>query len=59
MLSIAEWHELFNYIFTMFFGTILATLFIHQIATTIKNKKKIKQSHQIIRVGLKILKNVY
>ena len=59
MLTIAEWHELFNYIFTMFFGTVLATLFIHQIATRIKNKKKMKRNQQIIRVGLKILKNVY
>ena len=59
MLSIPEWHELFNYIFTMFFGTILATLFIHQIATTIKNKKKMKRNQQIIRIGLQILKNVY
>ena len=56
-MSIAEWHELFNYIFTMFFGTVLATLFIHQIATRIKSKKKIKQSQQIIRLGLKIIKN--
>lgn len=59
MLTIAEWHELFNYIFTMFFGTVLATLFIHQIATRIKNKKKMKRNQQIIRIGLKILKNVY
>ena len=59
MLTIPEWHELFNYIFTMFFGTILATLFIHQIATTIKNKKKMKRNQQVIRLGLKILKSVY
>ena len=59
MLTIAEWHEIFNYIFTMFFGTILATLFIHQIATTIKNKKKLKQKQQDIRLALKILKSVY
>ena len=59
MITIAEWHELFNYIFTMFFGTVLATLFIHQIATRIKNKKKMKRNQQIIRIGLKILKNVY
>ena len=58
-MSIAEWHELFNYIFAMFFGTILATLFIHQIATTIKNKKKMKRNQQIIRTSLKILKSVY
>ena len=59
MLTIAEWHELFNYIFTMFFGTILATLFIHQIATRIKNKKKMKRNQQVIRTSLKILKSVY
>ena len=59
MLTIAEWHELFNYIFTMFFGILLTTLFIHQIATRIKNKKKMKRNQQIIRIGLKILKNVY
>lgn len=58
-MSIAEWHELFNYIFTMFFGILLTTLFIHQIATRIKNKKKMKRNQQIIRIGLKILKNVY
>ena len=59
MLSIAEWHELFNYIFAMFFGILLTTLFIHQIVTRIKNKKKMKRNQQIIRIGLKILKNVY
>ena len=59
MLTIPEWHELFNYIFAMFFGILLATLFIYQIATTIKNKKKMKSKQQIIRIGLQILKNVY
>ena len=59
MLSIAEWHELFNYIFAMFFGILLTTLFIHQIVTRIKNKKKMKRNQQIIRTSLKILKSVY
>lgn len=58
-MSIAEWHELFNYIFTMFFGILLTTLFIHQIVTRIKNKKKMKSNQQIIRTSLKILKSVY
>lgn len=59
MLSIAEWHEIFKYIYGVFFTIIIGTGIIGQIATRIKSKQKIKQSQQIIRVGLKVLKNVY
>ena len=59
MLSIPEWHEIFKYIYGVFFTIIIGTGIIGQIATRIKSKKKIKQSQQIIRTSLKILKSVY
>ena len=41
------------------FKSLLAVEIIHEIATRIKNKQKMKRNQQIIRTSLKILKNVY
>lgn len=41
------------------FTSLIAVEIIHEIATRIKNKQKMKRNQQIIRTSLKILKSVY
>ncbi len=41
------------------FTSLIAIEIIHEIATRIKNKQKMKRNQQIIRTSLKILKSVY
>lgn len=43
----------------LFFTAMTILYFMHCIVTKMKNRKKMKQSQQIIRIGLKILKSVY
>lgn len=41
------------------FTSLIVVEIIHEIATRIKNKQKMKRNQQIIRTSLKILKSVY
>lgn len=51
--------ELIGNAMMLTFALIAVTYFISEIATRIKNRKKMKRNQQIIRTSLKILKSVY